>query len=45
MLDVGKNKMTLAQFEEVLDSGNRTLAGDTAKAKGLHLTDIKYPYL
>ncbi|MDZ4751667.1 MAG: tRNA pseudouridine(38-40) synthase TruA [Flavobacteriales bacterium] len=45
MLNVGKNKMTIAEFEEVLDKGERKLAGDSAKAKGLHLTNILYPYI
>jgi tRNA pseudouridine38-40 synthase len=43
MLDVGKNKMTLLQFKELIEGKNRVRAGAAAPAEGLYLTDVTYP--
>lgn len=43
LADVGRGKITAADFSQILDSGDRTLAGATAPAHGLFLMKVKYP--
>ncbi|MCA0930977.1 tRNA pseudouridine(38-40) synthase TruA [Lutimonas saemankumensis] len=43
LLEIGKGKMTLKEFKEVIESRDRSRAGASAKAKGLFLTSVKYP--
>ncbi len=43
LFDVGRGKMTLQQFEEVIQREDRCLAGDSVPAKGLFLENIEYP--
>ena len=43
LIEVGKGKMTLADFHSVLISGKRTEAGESVPAKGLFLENITYP--
>jgi len=43
LIEVGQNKRTLEQFIEVIESRDRSEAGPSAKARGLHLTRIEYP--
>lgn len=43
MIDVGTGKITPAGFEEIIIARNRCMAGRSAPAKGLFLTDIEYP--
>ena len=43
LLDVAFKKINLAQFEEIIASKNRSNAGTSMPAKGLFLTNIKYP--
>ncbi len=43
MLDIGKNKISINEFEDIIKSKNRQLAGHSAKAKGLFLDYINYP--
>lgn len=43
MLEVGKGKMTLAEFHKIINSRDRSTAGPSAPAKGLFLTAIEYP--
>ena len=43
LLDVGRGKITLGQFEEVIQSGDRCVAGDSVPAQGLFLEEISYP--
>lgn len=43
LLLVGKNKLSQADFTAILEQKNRSLAGESAPAKGLFLTDIQYP--
>ena len=45
MLQVGTNKMTMAEFKEVLIKGDRKEAGASVPAHGLFLTKIVYPFL
>jgi len=42
LLDVGRGKMTPAEFRRVLESGQRSQAGRTAPARGLCLMRIRY---
>lgn len=43
LLEVGRGKTTLSQFEDIIKSGNRSHAGDSVPAQGLFLEDIVYP--
>ena len=43
LLEIGKGKMTLDQFKQVIESRNRIKAGASVKAKGLFLTRVVYP--
>jgi tRNA pseudouridine38-40 synthase len=43
LLDVGKGKINVAQFEQILINKNRALASESAPAKGLYLVEIQYP--
>lgn len=42
MIDVGRNKLSLAEFEEIIKAKDRSKAGISAPAKGLFLTNIEY---
>lgn len=43
LIDVGKEKMTLEEFKEVIQSKNRSNAGFSVPAAGLYLTKVEYP--
>lgn len=43
LLDVGKGKMSIAAFREVIESRNRSNAGYSVPACGLYLTGVDYP--
>lgn len=43
MLEVGKGKISLAQFEDIVKSKDRKKAGENAPAYGLYLVDVVYP--
>ena len=43
MADLGRGKITLQRFREIIESRNRALASMQAPAKGLMLTSVKYP--
>ena len=43
LFEVGRGKMTIDQFAEVITQHTRTAAGDSAPAEGLYLTKIVYP--
>ncbi|SMD34172.1 tRNA pseudouridine38-40 synthase [Reichenbachiella faecimaris] len=43
MLEVGQGRMTLAAFEQILESRDRKKAGRSVPAHGLYLRDITYP--
>ncbi len=45
MLQVGTDKMSNKEFNEVLKQGDRKEAGASVPAHGLFLTKISYPYL
>jgi tRNA pseudouridine38-40 synthase len=42
-IQVGRGSMTVEEFESVVSSGCRTVAGDTAPAHGLYLEKVTYP--
>lgn len=43
LLDVGTKKISLADFNQIILSKNRSNAGTSAPAHGLYLTEVKYP--
>jgi tRNA pseudouridine38-40 synthase len=43
LLDVGRNKCSLADFRHVIESKDRSKAGVSVPGKALFLTDIEYP--
>jgi tRNA pseudouridine38-40 synthase len=43
MLEVGEGNMSIDDFENVILSRNRSNAGKSVPARGLYLSDIKYP--
>ncbi len=45
MLEVGKGKMTIDEFRSVIESKDRSKAGQSAPACGLYLVNVKYPYI
>lgn len=42
LIEVGRGKMTLAEFRQVIEGGRRTQAGESMPAKALFLEDVKY---
>jgi tRNA pseudouridine38-40 synthase len=45
LMDVGRNKITIEQFGEIVELADRNKAGDSARPEGLHLSKIVYPYI
>ena len=43
LLDVGRGKLTIEGFAKVLQSGSRSVAGDSVPAQGLFLEEVEYP--
>ena len=43
LIDVGKEKITLDEFIEIIESKNRNNAGISVPAHGLFLASIEYP--
>lgn len=43
MLEVGRGRMTLKEFEALLQNGTRSDAGPSVPAHGLYLTAVEYP--
>jgi tRNA pseudouridine38-40 synthase len=43
LFEVGRGKMTIEQFVQVITQHTRSAAGDSAHAEGLYLTKIIYP--
>jgi len=43
LLDVGRGKLDIEGFKEIVDAKDRRKAGSSAPAKGLFLVDIGYP--
>ena len=45
MLDIGNNKISREEFLEILESGERSRAGESVPPQGLFLENIVYPFL
>ena len=45
LMSVGQGITSLAKFQEIINSQNRSKAGLSAPAQGLYLAKIKYPYI
>jgi tRNA pseudouridine38-40 synthase len=43
LLEVGIGKLSVADFEKIIEQQDRTKAGESAAAKGLFLTRVTYP--
>lgn len=43
LLEVGRGRMTIGQFADVLAAKNRSAAGQSAPAEGLYLVRVAYP--
>ena len=43
LLEVGQGKMTVAEFQQVLESRDRKKAGRSVPADGLYLNEVNYP--
>ena len=43
LLDVGLAKISIEKFEDIIKSRDRKMAGDSAPARGLFLTEVLYP--
>jgi len=44
LIRIGKNEMDLADFRKVIESKDRSSAGQSVPACGLYLVSVKYPY-
>ncbi len=44
LLEVGRGKMTIEQFAEIIEKKDRCAASSSAQPQGLFLSGIKYPY-
>ncbi|MDC1371119.1 tRNA pseudouridine(38-40) synthase TruA, partial [Flavobacteriales bacterium] len=45
LIQVGKEKLTIEQFQEVIDSLDRGKAGKSVDGKALFLSNVAYDYL
>ena len=43
LVDVGRGKITPEEFASIVEARDRSLAGTSAPAEGLYLTEVKYP--
>lgn len=43
LIDVGKEKISIEKFKEIIELKNRCKAGASVPAKGLYLIDVHYP--
>tara|TARA_B110000977_G_scaffold36404_1_gene48850 strand:- start:6755 stop:7504 length:750 start_codon:yes stop_codon:yes gene_type:complete len=43
LVEVGKLKLSVASFKDIISKENRSLAGVSAPAKGLYLVNVNYP--
>lgn len=43
LIEVGKGKMSLEEFCQVIEAKDRCKAGSSVPARGLYLVDVKYP--
>ncbi|WP_317042732.1 tRNA pseudouridine(38-40) synthase TruA [Raineya orbicola] len=45
LLEVGQGKMSLSDFEQIIQARNRSKASAAAPACGLYLASVKYPFI
>lgn len=45
LIEVGRNRLTIELFKKILESKNRSEAGQSVPAHGLFLTEVHYPNL
>lgn len=45
LVDVGRHKITIDQFKEIIKAKDRCAAGTSMPAHALYLWDVKYPYI
>lgn len=45
LLEVGANKLSIDEFKKIIESGDRSNAGESVAACGLYLSKIEYPTL
>ena len=45
LLGIGEGKLSLEEFQAILDSKNRSEAGQSVPARGLFLAGVRYPYI
>jgi tRNA pseudouridine38-40 synthase len=45
LVRIGKNEITLAQFKEIIESKDRSNAGQSVPACGLYLVGVSYPFV
>jgi tRNA pseudouridine38-40 synthase len=43
MIKIGEGKLTIDEFQTIVEAKNRQLAGNSAPSHGLYLIDIEYP--
>ena len=43
MVELGQGRMSLDQFETIIQAKDRTVAGRAAPANGLYLMEVTYP--
>ncbi|MGQ9848140.1 MAG: tRNA pseudouridine(38-40) synthase TruA [Bacteroidales bacterium] len=43
MIDIGREKISILQFKDIIESRNRRFAGQSVEAKGLFLEEVVYP--
>jgi tRNA pseudouridine38-40 synthase len=43
LLELGRNRITIEEFKEIIESRNRSSAGGSVPACGLYLAEIEYP--
>jgi tRNA pseudouridine38-40 synthase len=43
LINIGENKLSVENFRIIIESKNRSNAGMSIDAHGLHLVDINYP--
>lgn len=44
LIEVGRHRMTLEQFQSVIEGKNRCKAGESMPGNALFLEDVKYPF-
>lgn len=45
LIRIGKNELNLAQFKQIIESRNRSNAGQSVPACGLYLVNVIYPFV